>query len=122
MRWGKPPPLPLPFEQLTTDQVNYRLIKPSARERDPDAAFAQQLLRADVRDASGAPTVGPATVFVSHAWSYNFATLAATVLGRLAAEPGAERVYLWLGASLQVSRPPVRPRDSPAPALRARRA
>jgi hypothetical protein len=109
-RFGQPPPCAAPFEALTTAQVKYRLVIPHAEAVDPRAAYAQQMLRADARDARGAPAVGPATVFVSHAWSYTFATLAETVLDHFAAEEAeevadgaqaassTERVYLWIGA------------------------
>jgi hypothetical protein len=45
--------------------------------------------------------VGPATRFVSHAWSYSFADLLAALLMRAKAAPlaAAEDEYLWIGAA-----------------------
>jgi hypothetical protein len=54
-----------------------------------------------VCDARGRPHVGPATRFVSHAWSYSFADLLAALLMRAKAAPlaAAEDEYLWIGAA-----------------------
>jgi hypothetical protein len=59
-------------------------------------------VRQDVRDARGRPHVGPATRFVSHAWSYPFADLLAALLARAEAAPHdatAEDEYLWIGTA-----------------------
>ncbi len=56
-----------------------------------------------VRDARGRPRVGPATRFVSHAWSYPFADLLAALFAHGRAAPHAEDEYLWIGAAAQHS-------------------
>ena len=93
-----PRPVPQRFEELTTAQVVERVIKPAT-----EAARCSyvDLLRAQrPTDDAGHPAVAPATVFVSHAWSYAFGSLLQALLARFAHD--TQPVYLWNGASVTV--------------------
>lgn len=119
-----PAPVSLRFEDLTTFQVVARVIKPATEHTG--GSYAELLLQQvrpgrpvscaplrgraqarhpgsqDARDApSGLPVVGPATVFVSHAWKYPFADLVAALTARFdsasdAALAAAAQPYLWI--------------------------
>ncbi|EDQ91347.1 uncharacterized protein MONBRDRAFT_36252, partial [Monosiga brevicollis MX1] len=76
------------FDKLTTSEICTRYVMPLTKARA--CAWVDLLLE----DPAQRPHLAPATVFVSHAWKYSFATTLATVLYHERTEvPGA---YYWL--------------------------
>lgn len=58
---------------MTTTDVCMTIIKPDTAAAG--SSYAAMLRRDDARDANYHPLVGPATVFISHAWAYSFERL-----------------------------------------------
>ena len=116
----------VPFEQLTTKQLCDACVKPLTRDGPGGSRSYAELLQAQARarapaggvdcgaplpadnscerpqnerDARGRPFVAPATLFVSHAWSYRFADIVSALEAHHEAQPYADRQYFWLGAT-----------------------
>jgi tetratricopeptide (TPR) repeat protein len=79
-----------PFEALTTEQVVRHVVMPATLVPDGEPVTYAEL-QSGATD-KGRPLVAPATRFVSHAWSYQFAYL----LSALATLPDAEEHYFWI--------------------------
>jgi hypothetical protein len=97
-RRGAPTPAPLPFDELTTGQVMYRLVKPVTASAA--CSYNEMLALGGALGPDGAPRVGRATLFVSHAWSGRFADLIDAVTAYYDAAPGAPDAagaYVWQG-------------------------
>lgn len=73
----------------TTTHVNLFIVKPDTIEAG--CPYARMLVRSGSKG-----TVGPPTVFLSHAWRYPFKDLVDVVLERFENDSElAESVYLW---------------------------
>ena len=79
----------LVFEQLTTGQVCFALVMPVTEGAGPGGESCTYV---DVLRRSQPALVGPATRFVSHAWSCLFADLVAA----LEALESAEEAFFWI--------------------------
>eukprot|EP00051_Salpingoeca_urceolata_P024106 m.420525 g.420525 ORF g.420525 m.420525 type:complete len:797 (-) comp20189_c0_seq14:457-2847(-) len=89
-------------EALTTTDVCERVVKPRCRTAARmaggiTAPFANLLLREDLKASSpqSPQRVGPATVFVSHAWRYPFRVLVDTLLDH-ADKHSDTQVFFWI--------------------------
>lgn len=75
--------------KLTTSQTNSAVVKPETLGTN-EPYIAKYV---DRYDANGIPLTAPATIFVSHAWRYEFASTVADVMEQHAVKvPGA---YFW---------------------------
>jgi hypothetical protein len=92
---GNPGDLPAPalFESLTTAQVVSHVIKPLTVVNE--CSYVELLLAAEANSGGAALLAADATVFVSHAWSNNFVSMAEAVLVALDGKADSSRVYLW---------------------------
>ena len=88
-----PQPHAQPFAELTTGQVCARLVRPATKELR--VSYAELLGSA----GGAAALVGPATVFVSHAWDTRFRCLCDALLDRFGGSGAA--VFLWLDIFVQ---------------------
>ena len=73
----------------TTTQVCECIIKPDTL--DAGCSYARML----VDRGEGDGTVGKPTVFLSHAWRFNFKDVVETLLGRFDGDPAADSVRVW---------------------------
>ena len=76
------------LEGTTSDMLS--IVKDITKsDEGSGSSYCQKLLNNDQTKA----LVGPATVFVSHAWKYNFAEFQSALLARFSKEPEA---FLWI--------------------------
>ena len=83
------------LEGLTTAQAcHWVMMALSSGRRRAFTACLKECQGA--QDAQGRPFVGPATVFASHAWSYEFGALVAALESYEASRSGSAPLYFWL--------------------------
>jgi len=103
-----PDAVPLRFEELTTAQINGRVVK-------PETAFQVCSYSEKIADElfDGRSAIGLANVFISHAWSYNFMEVIEAIEAFLVDRKYENEIYFWFDTFvvLQHDRPNTTKRD-----------
>lgn len=79
---------------LSTTEVCNGVVKPLTQSSG--LSLAVSLRNACLKDENGRPFIGKATVFVSHAWSYDFFSLVSALEDFGSQQPDPEQVYFWI--------------------------
>ena len=90
----------IPFENMTTDNVCFAIVKPETEERrcsyteflemEPGSPHGAHVTR-----QGGRGWVAPATMFISHAWRYRFLDVADVIIDMIDEMDDASSVYVW---------------------------